>query len=678
MTEEKRLITVEDVMNIRYVEDPQISPDGKWIAYVVMSADKIERSYKRDIYMVSTEGGEPIPLTRSGKSTSPRWSPDSSSLAFVSNQKNANGEAKPHIYILPITQPGEARQLTSNENGAFAPAWSPDGKQIAYLSRMNAAERAKEDSEEKDEAPQDKLEGKHRSERKAEDEKNRFDPRPMERIPYREGTSFNDDRQAQIYIIESAEGDDVKARCLTSTDVGYTQPVWSKSGRHLLTTRAWDTERDEYFRWRNLYLIELESGIERRIKDDDRVYGSPKPSYDGDWIVCVRRPSTSTDSMFHLTLVPLEGSGEPIDLNVELDRSVSAYDWTEDGKLLVVVETEGRSEVHSLDPKTKAFTPLITDEQSIMGFNVLQNGNFAFVSRSTMQIDELFFKGDSEPQQMTEVNQSFMDEISVMETQEIRFQNGNGDEIQGWYILPPDFEEGKQYPLALNIHGGPHVMWSPSARSMWHEWQTHAAAGYVVFFCNPRGSDGYGQAHMNAIRSAWGSITMEDVMAGVDTMIAKGFIDESRMAVTGGSFGGYMTGWIVGNTERFASAVSQRGVYNVSSFYGTSDVPVLMSAEFEAEPWEDPQKFWEQSPLAYAHNVTTPTLLIHSENDFRVPIEQAEQFFAWIRRATNTPVRMLRYPREGHELSRSGEPQHRISRLTEMVNWFNTYCQVEK
>ncbi|MEO1290204.1 MAG: S9 family peptidase, partial [Chloroflexota bacterium] len=299
-------------------------------------------------------------------------------------------------------------------------------------------------------------------------------------------------------------------------------------------------------------------------------------------------------------------------------------------------------------------------------------------SRTPDRLNELFVMTDSYHKQLTDVNQKFIDEVQVQETHEIWFDNPEGQKIQGWYILPPDFEEGKQYPLALNIHGGPHVMWSPSTPSMWHEWQTHASAGYVVFYCNPRGSAGYGQAHQNAIRSNWGKVTMDDVMAGVDAMIAKGFVDQSRMAITGGSFGGYMTAWIIGHTDRFISAVPQRGVYNISSFYGTSDVPRLMSAEFEAEPWEDREKFWQHSPLAYAHNITTPTLIIHAENDFRVPIEQAEQLFAWIRRATDTPVKMLRYPREGHELSRSGEPAHRISRLTEMLNWFDTYCQPEK
>jgi dipeptidyl aminopeptidase/acylaminoacyl peptidase len=212
---------------------------------------------------------------------------------------------------------------------------------------------------------------------------------------------------------------------------------------------------------------------------------------------------------------------------------------------------------------------------------------------------------------------------------------------------------------------------------MWHEWQTHAAEGYVVFYCNPRGSDGYGDKFLRDLHSNWGHVAMQDIMAGVDAMLEKGFIDESRMAISGGSYGGYMTAWIIGKTDRFAAAVPQRGVYNLTSFYGTSDVPVLISTEFDTEPWDDFDKLWQHSPLAYAKHITTPTLIIHAENDFRVPIEQGEQLFAWIRRSTDTPVKMLRYPREGHELSRSGEPKHRISRLQEMMDWFNRYCQPE-
>ncbi|MGJ3240758.1 MAG: S9 family peptidase [Anaerolineae bacterium] len=676
MSNEKRLVQTDDIFKIKNVEDPQISPDGQWIAYVVVNANKLEKRYDRDIYLAYNDGSQITRLTHSGNNTTPRWSPDGTQLAFVSTRAE-----KPQIYILPINTAGEARTLTSHQNGAVAPSWSPDGKHIAYLSASNADERAKEDQNEAGDPPKDKLEGKHRTERQQEDEKTRWDPRPMERIPYRQGTSFMDDRNAQIYIIptdDTLSGEDAKPRRLTSADENYSPPQWSKSGRTIVTTRAWNIGADETFQYSNIYLIDVASGVERRIKDDAYAYFSPIPSYDGDWLICSRVPSGATDALTRLTLVPLEGGGDPVDLNLELDRAVMGYDWLEDGSLVVLVATEGRVEIHSLDPRTLTSTPLVTEEQTITGFDVNRSGSFAYVSRTTTRLSELFFMNDSHNRRITTVNQDYMDEVTVQATHEIWFENPDGQKIQGWYILPPNYEDGKQYPLALNIHGGPHVMWTPSAPAMWHEWQVHARAGYVVFFCNPRGSDGYGQKHLSAIRSNWGKVTMDDVMAGIDAMLAKGFVDEKRMAITGGSFGGYMTAWIIGHTDRFVSAVPQRGVYNISSFYGTSDVPRLMSAEFECEPWENPNKFWEHSPLAYAHNIKTPTLIIHSENDFRVPIEQGEQFFAWIRRATHTPVKMLRYPREGHELSRSGEPHHRVSRLDEMVKWFDTYCQPEK
>ncbi|MDQ7036460.1 MAG: S9 family peptidase [Anaerolineae bacterium] len=678
MSDERRLITIEDINNIKYVEDPQISPDGQWIAYVLRSPNATKKSYDTNIYIVSASGGDPIQVTRSGKDSSPCWSPDSSQLAFVSSR----ADKKPQIYILPMTRPGEPRALTSHDNGAFAPAWSPNGKQIAYLSRMNAAERAEEDSDEESEAPTDELDGKHRKERKAEDEKNRFDPRTIERIPYRTGTSFMDDRHSQIYLIATAEGleeDEAKPRRLTNADADYDAPQWSKSGRHIVTTRSWNPEADESWQYSNIYLIEVDSGVERRIKDDDFSYYGAVPSYDGDWLLCVRSPRGQTDALTRLTIVPLEGSGDFVDLNLELSRPPADFDWLDDGTIMATILTTGRVEIHKIDPKTKNFTTVVSDEQSIWDADFSKSGDVAFVSRTTNRLDELFFKAaDGQAQQMTHANTEFLDDVQVLETHDFWFKNPHGQELQGWYILPPNFEADKKYPLALNIHGGPHVMWTASHRAMWHEWQSHAAAGYVVFFCNPRGSDGYGQEHLAAIHSNWGTVTMEDIMAGVDAIIEKGFVDETRMAITGGSFGGYMTAWIIGNSERFASAVSQRGVYNIASFYGTSDVPILMSSEFDVEPWQDYAKYWQHSPLAYAHNIKTPTLIIHSDNDFRVPIADGEQLFAWIRRATDTPVKLIRYPREGHELSRSGEPEHRMSRLREMINWFNTYIQPEK
>ena len=676
MTEEKRLIAVDDLLNIKAIQDVQLSPDGQWIAYVVSTPDKMQNSYKTHIYLARTTGSDPVQITFTGKDSSPRWSPDSTQLAFVSARNE-----KPQIFILPVNRPGEARTLTSNKNGARNPVWSPDGTLIAFMGSVNTDERAKEDSTEEPEAPKDTLEGKHRKEREDEDFKNRFDPQPMERIPYRQGTTFRTDRYSAIYVIRTEEGleaDDAKARRMTDLDVDYLSVSWSPDSETLYTTRAFDTEADEFFRYQNIYTIDVDSAVERRIPDDKFRAFDPFASPDGKFLLTQRSVMGSTDHIGRLSLIPLEG-GEIVNLNLDFDRDINAYDWTPDGKIIVSIPMNGHVEIHEIDPETKTFTPLVDDDTTIMAWHYM-DGNLAFVRSTTDKLDELYYqeKG-ADIRQITNVNADFLQKVKVGETHHINYTNSAGDTIDGWYVLPPDYDASKKYPLALNIHGGPHTMWLPSIRSMWQEWQCHAAAGYIVFYCNPRGSRGYGEKFQRDLHSAWGDVAMEDILTGVQQLIDKDMIDTDRMAITGGSYGGYMTGWIITHKpDMFAAAVSQRGVYNLSSFVGTSDVPFLIENEFDAAPWDNHQKLWEHSPVAYAHEVKTPTLLIHSENDYRVPIEQAEQFFAFIRRSTDTPIKMLRYPREGHELSRSGEPKHRISRLQEMVNWFDKYCQPEK
>lgn len=671
---EKRKITVEDLTRITYVDDPQFSPDGRWIAFVQVMPNAMEKRNASNIYLAAADGSRIVQLTRGGKDSQPRWSPDGQTLAFVSARNGA-----PQVYLLPVNAPGgEPRTLTSHKNGATSPVWSPDGAHIAFMASVNAEERQKEDSGEKEEPPRDELEAKYRKDRAAEDKKAYFDPMPMQRIPYRRGTTYVDDRTAHIYVIPTAEGlegDAAKARRLTNGDHDYSPPQWSADGRLLYTTRPWDSDADEPFRWQNIYTVKVEDGEETRwLADDVRNYYGVLPSPDGAWLAVSRGDSSITDTLTRFVLFPA-GGGDPIVLSEELDRTVYNYEWTPDGRLFTLIGSEGNVCAYEVDIEARAFRPVHEGRFFINNFDVAPDGSIAYSLSTPWNPCELGYKPvGGAPVVLTKVNKKFLDEVIVQETHEMRFMSPSGTEIQGWYILPAGYEEGQKVPLALNIHGGPHVMWSDSARSMWHEWQLHAARGYAVFYCNPRGGDGYGEAFQRALHADWGDVAMTDIMAGVDALLEKGYVDETRMAVTGGSYGGYMTAWIVGHTDRFAAAVSQRGVYNLTSFYGTSDVPILISSEFDAEPWEDPEKLWEHSPLAYAHNIKTPLLIIHSENDFRVPIEQGEQLFAWVRRATDTPVKMFRYPREGHELSRSGEPNHRISRLTEMVNWFDRYC----
>ncbi len=677
MSEEKCPITADDLYQFITVEDPSISPDGQWIAYVRVTVDKMENGYKRTIWLSSTSGGEPRQLTRSGKDSQPRWSPDGNTLAFISSR-----DGKPQIYLLPIAAPGgEPRPLTSALNGVSGLTWSPEGTQIAYLSSMNATERHKEDRGEKDEPPKDKLDGKHRNERREEDEKKRLDPYPVARIPYRSGTSFLGDRYSQIYVLPTADGlatEDAKPRRLTDIDANHDVPQWSADSAFIYTSRQIDPAADEPFRHGALFRIHTADGQHEQITGADHSSLAPLISPDGKLLVYFRFPQVHNMYEFidRLTVLPIDG-GEPRDLNLELNQGVSEPSWTSDSSTLIFAGgTQGNSPIYKVTLSSGKIETILDGTLRALQLGVGKKGEIAYTASTPLSPAELYYLAadTTEPVQLTHFNRDFLNSLIIQPPNEFRFISPDDIEIQGWYVLPVGYQEGQKYPLVLHVHGGPHIMWGPSDTSMFHEWQFHAARGYIVFYCNPRGSDGYGQEFRWALHKAWGDVAYKDVMAGVDALLQKGFIDETRMGVIGGSYGGYLTTWIISHTNRFCTAVSQRGVYNLVSFYGTSDVPSLISGEFDVNPWEDHELLWKHSPLAYAHNIKTPLLIEHSENDYRVPIEQGEQMFAFIRRSGGT-VEMLRYPREGHELSRSGEPEHRVIRLIHTINWFDKYCK---
>ena len=665
MPKSKRPINAEDLSNIHTLQDPQISPDGNYVAFVKVSPDPLNKTYKRNIWLLPLPVGDAFQLTRGDSDSGPRWSPNASQLAFVSGRGD-----KPQIYLLPIAAPGgEARALTALENGAHSPDWSPDGKRIAFLSQLREDEHAADDDPPE---PEDKLQLKHRKERRAEDERNRWDPRLMWRIPYRQGTSYVDERYDQVFIIDAAESADAKPRQLTAGKASYSQPRWSADCASIYTDRTMIPEGDEPWRARNVFRLDVASGEEIALTTGEYSVFAPDPSPDGKWIACSRAHIGITDMPERLLLLSTAGADSRV-INATLDREVFDRAWSPESLLALSIESEGNLLPWTYDPAADKLTQLHDGRFEIEQISAGANGLAAMTVSTPGNPHELYVLSQGGIREATGFNHAWLDEVTVQEIHELRFDSPHG-EVQGWYLLPVGYDKGQTYPLALNIHGGPHAAWGFSTKSMWHEWQFHAARGYAVFYCNPHGSGGYGEAFMRKLHAAWGPVAMDDIMAGVDAFLARGIADPQRLAITGGSYGGYMTAWIIGHTDRFKAAVSQRGVYNLSSFYGTSDVPLLISNEFDAEPWQNHDIYWDNSPLKYAADIKTPLLLLHSENDFRVPIEQAEQLFAWVRRATDTPIRMLRYPRDGHELSRSGEPNHRVNRLTEMIDWFDRYA----
>jgi dipeptidyl aminopeptidase/acylaminoacyl peptidase len=668
---------------------------------VRVSVDRVGNRYRHAIWLAPADGGRARRFTSGAKSdTSPRWSPDGRRLAFCSNR---DGDV-PQLYLIELAG-GEARKLTSMPYGASEPAWSPDGRRIAFLGRASEAERAAEDRGETPPEHDDEWERAQAEARRKHDEQQRFDPRVLTRLPYRGGTTFFDDRRNHVYVIDLPDDDEAppaRPRRLTDGDWHHSPPVWMPDGQSILTTATRDPEADSIFAYYDLLRVPVPAegrGEATRLTEAGFSYYDPEPSPDGALIALRRLPEDRPLAAGARIAVLSAAGGEPRDLTADTDLSVEQHGWLPDGsgllytagwrgdQLICQVSIDGEdrargrgSEGATLSPahpltRSPAHPLTRSPPRIISEFDIAPDGSVAFIAGAPDNPCDLFLRRpDGSETQLTRINETLLSSRVVAPIEELIYSAPDGREVQGWLLYPPGFDSGRKYPLAVHIHGGPHVMWGPGFRSMWHEWQANAARGYVVFFCNPRGSEGYGEQWRDAIHANWGVADAPDILAGIDAVIARGGIDPARIGVTGGSYGGYMTTWLIAHSDRFACAVSARGVYNLLSEHSTSDAHELIEFEFDGYPWELHEKLWQHSPLAHAHRINTPLRILHSEQDYRVPISEAEQLFAFLRRRKQV-VELVRYPREGHELTRSGEPRHRADHMERTLEWFDRYCK---
>ena len=699
VTSDRAPITVDDLYQLGWLEDPRVSPDGRAVAYVRVTVDKGANRYRRAIWLAPLDGGAPRRFTAGTSSdTQPRWSPDGRWLAFISDR----GGQQPQLFIIR-RDGGEARCITSLPRGVSDPVWSPDGCRIALLSRVSAADREREDRGEAEPPPEDELDRRHAEERRAREEERRIDPRVISRLPYRSGVAYYDGRYSHIYVVDVPADDSAEPgapRRVTDGDTHFGPPSWAADGRSLLTTVTRDPELDTLIGYDDVVRVPLvdEGRAEPvRLTSAGFSYAGVQVGPDGRYAAVMRRPDVQP--LFagsHLALIALdepEAGERVIPLTDGADRDVESFRWLPGGAgLAFVAGWRGEAPVYgvSLDNPLRASdgalhstaAPAASDrlEEIVPGngrivteFDVAPDGSVVFIAGDAGNPCDLYVRRpDGSEARLTAVNDALLSQRLIAPVEEFVFSAPDGREVQGWVVRPPDFDPARTYPLAVQIHGGPHVMWGPGFRSMWHELQAMAARGYVVFFCNPRGSDGYGVAWRSAVYRAWDSAAA-DILAGIDALIAQGSIDPQRIGVTGGSYGGYMTAWLIGNSDRFACAVAARGVYNLLTQHSTSDVHELIELEFGGFPWELHDLLWQQSPLAHAHKIKTPLLLLHGELDYRVPIAEAEQLFSVLRRRRRT-VELVRYPREGHELTRSGEPRHRADHMRRTLEWFDRYC----
>lgn len=667
----RKPLSAEDLYALKFVEDAQISPDGRHLAFVKVDVDKLGNKYERHIWLVrlGEKNAKPRQFTFGAKSDfAPRWSPDSRRLAFIS----ARG-GKPQIYLIGL-EGGEARALTSMPNGAANPVWSHDGQRIAFFSDVNAEERAKEDSGQSEPPPVDALEAKHRGEREEQKEKEKADPRVITRLPYRTGTTYLDDRRTHIYIIDVAE--DAKPRRLTEGDLDFNALTWTKDGAAIISQVSREAEYDPWnfqslaripvvAKGRKPYQIISNTGFE---------YFGPQVSPDGKWIAAVRMPDTgSWGQMQRLVIVPTAG-GPARELTAEFDRLPTNLTWAPDSRAVYFLANDrGNSHIYRAD-LTGAVNLVVGGRRMVLDFSLDAKGQIAFVAHTPTQPTDVYVVSGKTEKRLTDFNDQLLAERQIQPIEEVWHTAPDGRKIQGWVVKPVGFKTGGRYPLVLNMHGGPWVMWGPSTPAVWLEWQLHAAKGYGVYFCNPRGSEGYGEEHALTIRNNWGNYVMPDILSGLENVVNRGWVDTKRLAITGGSYAGYMTAWIISHDQRFACAWAQRGLYNMISFFGTSDVPQLIEREYETFGFDEISRLWAHSPLAYVRNIRTPLAIEHQDNDWRCPPSEAEQLYAALKRLKREVV-FIRYPREGHEMSRSGEPAHRVDRLNRMVAWFDKYCQ---
>jgi dipeptidyl aminopeptidase/acylaminoacyl peptidase len=705
-----KVITSESLYELILLDDVRVSPDGRYAAFVRTSIDRSGNKYNRAIWIKDlTDRRAPAqPLTAGTRDGSPRWSPDGTYLAFISAR-----EDKPQVFILPVRIPGEARSITAHPNGVEAFEWSPDGRRIAFVARMRADECEKEDAEaaakdrqKPDESTpprfKDAWELKREKEQKQHEEEMRLDPRVISRVPYRTGTTFIEDRYAHIYVTEVptsfAEPSQAQAFRLTpnGSAASFGTPAWSADSQGIYSAYTRDPDSGELFRYADLVRLEAGRGDPSKRRFDrlplaDYTCYTPTPSPNGRWLAFDRsfddpaayQPAT-------LAIAPLLPDGTAdmahvIDLTAALDRSLGAFAWSRDSRsLYFTLNKDGAVNLwQARIPRTAQSRRIqiqqLTDAvHEINAFDLLADGRIVFIA-STPDDPSALYELDVERRirPLYRPNAHFLAEHKAGRVEAIRYPS-DGRTIHGWVITPPDFDPARKYPLIVQMHGGPHVMWGAATRSIWHEFQAMAGAGYVVFYCNPRGSDGYGNDFWHANRGDWGDGPMRDVLRGVDLLTGRDYIDVQRLCLTGGSYAGYLTAWIIGRDHRFAAACAQRGVYNLVSMRNTTDVPFFNDRETGGiTPWDDAQALWNMSPISLVPNMRTPLLIEHSEQDYRVPIEQAEQLFQAMRLQKKT-VELVRWPREGHELSRSGEPRHRVERIQRIVEWFNMHARREQ
>jgi acylaminoacyl-peptidase len=689
----------DDLLRLRVPVEVVPSPDGSRICFALKEPSPDRDGYRTSLWIVPADGSAPARRLTLGASRDgdPRWSPDGSAIAFLSDRgavlarsgagdrsskdqpRAEEGHGDVQVWLLP-TEGGEARQLTHLPEDVQEVAWAPDGTRLCLVTAA--------------------ITEKPRPDRRRSGERPRRDARLIDRLRYQlNGAGFIDDKPGNLWTVDAHDG---TVRRLTTGPSHDRQPAWSPDATRIAFTS--DRHPASDLDWRSdIYLIDAAGGPVTRVTRGrgDRSFEQPAWSPDGSAIAATghRFPRADASSTGVWIFDPTAGSegveligDDHLDAGAGMNSDLTSVPapgitWGPDGSWVVfAAPIEGSYELwraHRDGSRPERLTQgqhALTRPRGVAWGTGLRVAVVAGDPVSPWEVAVVDVPGPARRGQRGAGRQATVRRLTTLMASEwdgvellmpvTRWHESDGRRIQGWLLQAPP-RDGRPAPLVVEIHGGPATLygWAP----MW-EWQCLVAAGISVYACNPRGSQGYGEDFCGANMGDWGDGPMVDVMAGVDSLVADDLADPERLGVTGGSYGGCLTAWMVGHSDRFAAAVACRGVYDLTSQMLSGDIggPTFGRYEFGVSPWEDPELYRRHSPLTYADRIHTPLLIQHSEDDLRCPITQAEELFATLR-SLRRPVRLMRVPGESHELTRSGAPFRRVENLERIIDWFVHY-----
>jgi dipeptidyl aminopeptidase/acylaminoacyl peptidase len=663
-TAEKRAITFKDLISLHRVGEPQISPDGNWIAYSVATPDLEANRSVRDIWVVAAGGGgEARQLTRGGSDTRARWSPDGKKLAFISGRSGT-----PQIYWIALDG-GEATRLTSISTGADNELWSPDGKTVAFISSVYP----------------DCRDDACNAARDAAKEKNKVKARIYEKLLYRHWNEWWDGKRSHLFVAAMDGGG--AARDLTP-GANYDVPPFSEGapeaiafspdGRELCFTA--NTDKDEALSTNgDLFTVEVSGGSEpKRITTNPGNDWGPAYSRDGKWIAYRAQFLAGYEADRWRLMLFNRATSATATVTEEFDHSVESYEWSPDSQTIYFTAEENGEMILwgvALPPRNEVKGVLAGFNSE---FDLSSDGNTLAIVRTSLTLPaEVFamdFKKSSTPRQLTHHNDMLLSQLELAPPEAFWFEGADKAKVEGFIIRPPHFDATRKYPALFLIHGGPQGAWTDAWGYRWNQ-QVMAAGGYVVVMVNPRGSTGYGQKFTAEISRDWGGRVYEDLMKGLDAAIAKyPFIDGARVGAAGGSYGGYMIDWIATHTDRFKCLISHAGPYDLVSEYGATEELWFADWEFGGPPWVKPELYRKWAPSEFAAGLgkyKTPSLVVGGELDFRVPYNQDLEFFTALQ-VQGVPSKLVIFPDEGHWVLK---PQNSELWYGTFLDWLGRYLR---